>query len=105
MSTNYTHLRKPQSITISESDKSVNFAVVSVGPLPPRPAAFSNFVTGILQLTLLIIVGYVLLSYEQAKHFLPMAVNVLGFLDSICITVFMSLCDIVGISDRLAEVV
>ena len=27
----------------------------------------------------------------------------LGFLDSICITVFMSLCDIVGISDRLAD--
>ena len=40
------------SITIPESDKSVNFAVVSAGPLPPRPAAFSNFVTGILQLTL-----------------------------------------------------
>ena len=35
-----------------------------------------------------------------------MAVNALGFLDfldSICITVFMSLCDIVGISDRLAD--
>ena len=32
-----------------------------------------------------------------------MAVNALVFLDSICITVFMSLCDIVGISDRLAD--
>ena len=32
-----------------------------------------------------------------------MAVNALGFLDSICITVFISLCDIVGISDRLAD--
>ena len=34
-----------------------------------------------------------------------MAVNALGFLGSICITVglFMSLCDIVGISDRLAD--
>ncbi len=32
-----------------------------------------------------------------------MAVNALGFLDSICITVFMSPCDIVGISDRLAD--
>ena len=32
-----------------------------------------------------------------------MAVNALGFLDSVCITVFMSLCDIVGISDRLAD--
>ena len=33
-----------------------------------------------------------------------MAVNALGFLDSICITVFMSLCDdIVGISDRLPD--
>ena len=34
-----------------------------------------------------------------------MAVNALGFLDSICITVFMSLwlCDIVGISDWLAD--
>ena len=32
-----------------------------------------------------------------------MAVNALGFLDSIRITVFMSLCDIVGISDRLAD--
>ena len=32
-----------------------------------------------------------------------MAVNALWFLDSICITVFMSLCDIVGISDRLAD--
>ena len=32
-----------------------------------------------------------------------MAVNALGFLDSICITVFMSLCDIVGMSDRLAD--
>ena len=32
-----------------------------------------------------------------------MAVNALGFLDSICITVFMSLCGIVGISDRLAD--
>ena len=32
-----------------------------------------------------------------------MAVNALGFLDSICITVFMPLCDIVGISDRLAD--
>ena len=32
-----------------------------------------------------------------------MAVNALGFLDSICITVFMALCDIVGISDRLAD--
>ena len=29
--------------------------------------------------------------------------NSLGFLDSISITVFMSLCDIVGISDRLAD--
>ena len=29
--------------------------------------------------------------------------DALGFLDSICITVFMSLCDIVGISDRLAD--
>ena len=29
--------------------------------------------------------------------------DTLGFLDSICITVFMSLCDIVGISDRLAD--
>ena len=32
-----------------------------------------------------------------------MAVNALGFLDSICITVFMSPCDIVGISGRLAD--
>ena len=32
-----------------------------------------------------------------------MAVNALGFLDSICITVFMSLRDVVGISDRLAD--
>ena len=32
-----------------------------------------------------------------------MAVNALGFLDSICITVFMSPCDIAGISDRLAD--
>ena len=40
------------SITISESDESVNFTVVSAGPFPPRPAAFSNFVTEILQLTL-----------------------------------------------------
>ena len=32
-----------------------------------------------------------------------MAVNALGFLDSICIPVFMSLCDIVGICDRLAD--
>ena len=32
-----------------------------------------------------------------------MAVNALGFLDSICLTVFMSLCDIVGISDSLAD--
>ena len=32
-----------------------------------------------------------------------MAVNALGFLDSICVSVFMSLCDIVGISDRLAD--
>ena len=29
--------------------------------------------------------------------------NSLGFLDSICITVFMSLFDIVGISDMLAD--
>ena len=29
--------------------------------------------------------------------------DALGFLDSICITVFMLLCDIVGISDRLAD--
>ena len=29
--------------------------------------------------------------------------DALGFLDSIGITVFMSLCDIVGISDRLAD--
>ena len=40
------------AITISDSDKSVNFAVVSAGPLPPRPAAFSNFVIGIVQFTL-----------------------------------------------------
>ena len=32
-----------------------------------------------------------------------MAVNALGFLDSIFIPAFMSLCDIVGISDRLAD--
>ena len=29
--------------------------------------------------------------------------NSLGFLDSICITVFMSLFDIVGITDRLSD--
>ncbi len=32
-----------------------------------------------------------------------MAVNALGVLDSICITVLMSLYDIVGIFDRLAD--
>ena len=39
------------------------------------------------------------------QNILPTAVNALGFLDSICrpITVCMSLCDIVGISDRLAD--
>ena len=29
--------------------------------------------------------------------------DALGFLDSICIAVFMSLCDIVGIFDMLAD--
>ena len=32
-----------------------------------------------------------------------MAVNALGFLDSICISVFMSVSDNVRISDRLAD--
>ncbi len=41
--------------------------------------------------------------YEQAKHVLPPPVDSLGFLDSICITVFMPLYDIVGIFDRLAD--
>ena len=39
--------------------------------------------------------------YDQAKQ--PSVGDALGFLDSICISVFMSLYDIVGIFDRLAD--
>ena len=47
----------------------------------------------------------ILLNLVKAKHFSlsELKIGIIGFLDSICITVFMSLCDIVGISDRLAD--
>ena len=37
------------------------------------------------------------------QNILPSDVDDLWFLDSICITVFMPLCDTVGIFDRLAD--
>ena len=42
--------------------------------------------------------------YYMSKHIiLAYGCECLGFLDPRCVTVFMSLCDIVGISDRLAD--